>query len=99
MVVDAVVSSVNRLMCATRLDFATVDAQFGIRFEEYFASELAALEPLRDDGLVEREGRGLRITGRGRLLMRNVAMPFDAHLPKGAAAATGAEPPRFSRAV
>jgi hypothetical protein len=31
--------------------------------------------------------------------MRNVAMPFDAHLPKVPAAATGTEPPRFSRAV
>jgi oxygen-independent coproporphyrinogen-3 oxidase len=90
---------IQRLMCATRLDFGAVDAQFGIRFEEYFAPELAALVPLQDDGLVEREGRGLRITGRGRLLMRNVAMPFDAHLPKVPAAATGTEPPRFSRAV
>jgi oxygen-independent coproporphyrinogen-3 oxidase len=89
---------IQRLMCATRLDFGAVDAEFGVRFEEYFAPELEALVPLQDDGLVEREGRGLRITGRGRLLMRNVAMPFDAHLPKAVAPAPG-EAPRFSRAV
>jgi oxygen-independent coproporphyrinogen-3 oxidase len=88
---------IQRLMCATRLDFAAVDAEFGIRFEEYFAPELDALVPLKDDGLIEREGRGIRITGRGRLLMRNVAMPFDAHLPK--APADPAATPRFSRAV
>jgi oxygen-independent coproporphyrinogen-3 oxidase len=92
---------IQRLMCATRLEFASVDAEFGIRFEDYFARELEALVPLEADGLVERAGRSLRITGRGRLLMRNVAMPFDAHLPKAQAAAPGnpADPPRFSRAV
>jgi oxygen-independent coproporphyrinogen-3 oxidase len=89
---------IQRLMCATRLEFAAVDAAFGIRFEDYFAAELAALAPLAADGLVEHEGRGLRITDRGRLLMRNVAMTFDAHLPK-VPAANPADPPRFSRAV
>ena len=87
---------IQQLMCATRLDFAAVAQRHGIRFEEHFADELERLAPLAADGLVVREGRALRITARGRLLMRNVAMVFDAHLPK---AAPAAEQPRFSRAV
>jgi oxygen-independent coproporphyrinogen-3 oxidase len=87
---------IQRLMCATRLEFAGIEAAHGIRFEDYFAAELAALAPLEADGLVVREGRSLRITARGRLLMRNVAMVFDAHLPKMAPLA---DQPRFSRAV
>jgi oxygen-independent coproporphyrinogen III oxidase len=88
---------IQQLMCATRLDFAAVEQRHGIRFEEHFAGELERLAPLAADDLVAREGRSLRITARGRLLMRNVAMVFDAHLPKVAALA--ADLPRFSRAV
>lgn len=88
---------IQRLMCATWLDFSAVDAEFGIRFEDYFARELEEIVPLIEDGLVERAGRGLRVTPRGRLLMRNVAMVFDAHLPKTQAAPN--ETPRFSRVV
>jgi oxygen-independent coproporphyrinogen-3 oxidase len=87
---------IQRLMCATVLPFAAVEATHGIRFEDYFGAELAALKPLEHDGLVTREGRALKITSRGRLLMRNVAMVFDAHLPQVTPAA---EQPRFSRAV
>ena len=87
---------IQQLMCATRLDFASVEAGHGIRFEEYFGRELQALAPLVADGLVVREDRGLRITARGRLLLRTVAMVFDAHLAK-AQPETGQ--PRFSRVV
>ena len=87
---------IQQLMCATRLEFAPIEARHGIRFEQYFAAELEAIGPLEKDDLVVREGRSLRISARGRLLMRNVAMVFDAHLKKGAA--SGAQP-RFSRVV
>ena len=87
---------IQRLMGATRLEFAAIEAAHGVRFEEYFGAELAALEPLIADGLVERGARSLAITARGRLLLRNVAMVFDAHLPR---LASSAGEPRFSRAV
>ena len=88
--------AIQRLMCATRLDFAALEQRHGIRFEEHFADELERLKPLEADGLVTRGERWLQITARGRLLMRNVAMLFDAHLPK---AAPVTDLPRFSRAV
>ena len=87
---------IQRLMCATRLDFAAIEAAHGVHFEEYFGAELASLGPLLTDGLSERGARSLAITSRGRLLLRNVAMVFDAHLPR---LAPPAGAPHFSRAV
>ena len=87
---------IQRLMCATGCEFAALDSAHGIRFEDYFAAELKALAPLEQDGLVLRSGRALRLAARGRLLMRNVAMIFDAHLPRSQQ--PGAVP-RYSRAV
>ena len=46
-------------------------------------NSLALLEPLEADGLVERlADGGLRVTADGQLLLRNVAMAFDAYLPE-----------------
>jgi len=87
---------IQALMCATRLDFSSIEAKHRIDFERYFAAELEAIKPLEADGLVEIQGRSVRITPRGRLLMRNVAMVFDAHLNKPSAFHSL---PRYSRVV
>jgi oxygen-independent coproporphyrinogen-3 oxidase len=87
---------IQSLMCATRLDFSDIESRHHIVFERYFSNELESLAALESDGLVVREKRAISITPRGRLLMRNVAMLFDAHLAN--VASTGAQP-RFSRVV
>jgi oxygen-independent coproporphyrinogen III oxidase len=87
---------IQALMCATQLDFSSIEAAHRICFDDYFAAELDALKPLEADGLVERLDRSLRITPRGRLLMRNVAMVFDAHLRKPVDVNST---PRYSRVV
>jgi oxygen-independent coproporphyrinogen-3 oxidase len=86
---------IQSLMCDLAVDFAAVERSHGIDFERYFGSELNALIPLQADGLVERRGRSLCVTGRGQLLMRNIAMVFDAYLaaPSEQAAA------RYSRSI
>jgi len=71
---------IQKLMCDFDLDFAATSARHGIRFNEYFAPELAALATLADDGLVELAGDSIRVTPRGRLLVRTVAMQFDRYL-------------------
>ncbi|HKJ71235.1 MAG TPA: oxygen-independent coproporphyrinogen III oxidase [Gammaproteobacteria bacterium] len=73
-------SVITRLMCDFALDFGQVEAGWGIDFREHFAAELADLEEMAADGLLEMDDRGLRVTPRGRLLIRNVAMVFDAYL-------------------
>jgi oxygen-independent coproporphyrinogen-3 oxidase len=45
-----------------------------------FDSEVERLRPFATDGLVELDGRAVRVTDRGRRYVRNVAMIFDAHL-------------------
>ena len=67
-------------MCDFDIDFAAAEARHGINFADYFAPEFAALRPLAADGLVELSERSLRITPRGRLLVRTVAMQFDRYL-------------------
>jgi len=71
---------IQKLMCDFDLDFATAEARHRIIFREYFAPELAALQPLAADGLVELSDRAIRVTPRGRLLVRTVAMQFDRYL-------------------
>ncbi|PZD64829.1 oxygen-independent coproporphyrinogen III oxidase [Pantoea ananatis] len=71
---------IKRLICNFSLDFSTVEAQWNIQFERYFAEDMALLKPLISDGLVEQHATGLRVTGAGRLLIRNICMCFDAYL-------------------
>ena len=86
---------IQSIMCRGQVDFAAVDADWSIRFEEYFAREREALKPLEADGLLVTRGRSFELTPIGRLLMRNVAMCFDVYL----AAHQQSDTPRFSRAV
>jgi oxygen-independent coproporphyrinogen-3 oxidase len=88
-------SVIQSIMCRMRVDFAEVDSAWAVRFEDYFARELAALQPLVADGLLVMHERGFELTPIGHLLMRNVAMCFDAYLPGHQQSDT----PRFSRAV
>ncbi len=71
---------IMRLMCDLELDIPSVEQKFGIEFPKYFAAALVALQPMEEDGLVEVDDRMIRIVGAGRLLLRNIAMPFDAYL-------------------
>jgi len=69
--------TIMRLMCDLSLDYAQMSQAIGQDFENYFATELASLDDLEADGLIERNAQGLQVTGTGRLLIRNIAMRFD----------------------
>lgn len=71
---------INQLICHFDLDFAEIESQCNIRFSAYFAAELAALQPLAKDGLLEIEEAGIRVSNIGRLLIRSICMVFDAYL-------------------
>jgi len=72
--------TIQKLMCNFELDFAALSQAHGIPFAAMFAPEFAALAPLAADGLVELSADNLRVTPRGRLLVRTVAMLFDRYL-------------------
>jgi oxygen-independent coproporphyrinogen-3 oxidase len=80
---------IQGLMCYGIIDRRAI----GIEFDEYFAAELELLRPLEGDGLIEAGPASIRVTPSGRLLLRNVAMVFDAYLKRGAVR------PAFSRAI
>lgn len=84
---------INHLMCQGEIDKRDLEARFGIEFDQYFASAIAQLPPLIADGLVVVDRDFIRVTLRGRLLLRIVAMCFDRYLQ------SVAEPARFSKAI
>ncbi len=68
------------IMCNLGVKFRRIEKMFGISFEDYFSLELEELKELEGDGLIEISSEEIRILPVGRLLIRNVAMVFDAHL-------------------
>lgn len=67
------------------IDRHSLEADFGIVFDEYFADELGRLRDLVDQGLVEIQPATIRLTvPLGRLLVRVVAAAFDRYLPASA---------------
>ncbi|MFZ1871336.1 MAG: oxygen-independent coproporphyrinogen III oxidase [Chania sp.] len=75
---------IKTLICNFQLSYQPIEQQHDIRFTDYFAEDLALLAPFERDGLVERDERGIRVTPRGRLLIRNICMCFDIYLRKQA---------------
>ncbi len=80
------------LMCHFRLDKQAFSKRWDTDFDRHFAADLARLAPLSDDGLVEIDDDRIEVTATGRLMVRNIAMAFDAYLESGSAA-------RYSRTV
>jgi oxygen-independent coproporphyrinogen-3 oxidase len=75
--------AINRVMCLLRLDLREIAQQFGAPAREALEADLKlGLDELRADGLVTFDGDVLRVTPLGQLLVRNVAMLFDAYLKK-----------------
>jgi oxygen-independent coproporphyrinogen III oxidase len=71
---------IGRLLCHTVIPKREVEREFSINFDEYFAEELERLEEPRAEGLVALDSAEIRVTGLGRIFIRNVAMIFDHYL-------------------
>jgi oxygen-independent coproporphyrinogen-3 oxidase len=48
-------------------------------FKEHFAREIESLDDMEADGLLVKTPQGLIVSDFGRLLIRNIAMRFDAY--------------------
>jgi oxygen-independent coproporphyrinogen-3 oxidase len=75
---------ITRLISHFHLNFETVNQQWDIRFDEYFAKELKMLTVFAHDGLLTLDEKDIFVTAKGRLLIRNICMVFDAYLTSGA---------------
>jgi oxygen-independent coproporphyrinogen-3 oxidase len=71
---------ITGLICHFTLDLARIERAHGIRFAEYFASELAEFEAMRRDGLVTVTPERIEVEPAGKLLIRNICMVFDKYL-------------------
>jgi oxygen-independent coproporphyrinogen-3 oxidase len=85
---------ITELMCNFNLKKATIESKYNIVFDEYFQEALDHLADLQADGLITLEESALHVTEKGRLLIRNIAMKFDAYLMSKTE-----HKPRFSRTV
>jgi oxygen-independent coproporphyrinogen III oxidase len=72
-------TTIMRLMCDLGLDYADMSKLLGLDFKAHFAHELDSLDDMEADGLVVKTPQGLLVTDLGRLLIRNIAMRFDAY--------------------
>lgn len=85
---------IMRLMCDLELDKVQVENKFNIKFDEYFSESLTDLQQFIDEGIVVNSEDKILIQGMGRLVLRNIAMCFDAYIKTMVK-----EKPIFSRTV
>jgi len=71
---------ITRLMCDFELRKRDVEIKYGIDFNDYFNDELKRLDAFQDDGLLKLGPDRIEISDSGRILIRNIAMVFDAYL-------------------
>ena len=86
---------ITEIMCNSQVLKEDVQQRFKIDFDTYFQDALSQLEPLNEDGLVSVLPDRIQVHDAGRLVVRNIAMAFDAYLQ---ADQQGKEP-RYSRTV
>lgn len=85
---------IARLICQFSLDPSAIEARFDIRFTEYFAEELESLSGMVADGLMTIDDNGfIEVTQKGKLLIRNICMKFDAYLKQPS------EKPLYSKVI
>ena len=75
---------IMELMSNFKLDIKRFESIFNINFKEYFAKEIEELQVFKDEKLISISDKQILCTPTGTLLIRNIAMPFDAYMKKHA---------------
>lgn len=86
-------SLIDAIMCQGRVEFEPFEQRYGFDFHDHFAYEIEQLRTLELDGLVVLDDDRFEVTPAGRMLLRRVAMVFDAYLQRPETA------PRHSRLI
>ena len=73
---------ITELMCNNRVIKSKVQERFSIDFDRYFAEDLPKLSAFVEDDLVQLLPDRIQVSETGRLVIRNIAMAFDAYLGK-----------------
>ncbi|MEN9468415.1 MAG: hypothetical protein RL630_148 [Verrucomicrobiota bacterium] len=86
---------ITEIMCNNRILKRDVEQKFGITFDSYFADVPEKLNEFALDGLLTLQSDRIEVSEAGRLVIRNIAMAFDAYLkPEGTQ-----EKPIYSRTL
>jgi oxygen-independent coproporphyrinogen-3 oxidase len=73
-------SVIMALMCQGHLEFEAINLAWLIDFQTLFSKELAQLESMQSQGLVQLSNTGIQVTPMGWFFVRGVAMVFDRYL-------------------
>jgi len=73
---------IMELMANFHIDIKRIEQEFNIDFKDYFKDALEALEEFIEADLVMVDDNEIRVSTTGTLLIRNIAMPFDAYMKK-----------------
>ncbi|WP_375752134.1 oxygen-independent coproporphyrinogen III oxidase [Vibrio sp. HN007] len=71
---------IKELICNFSLDKTKIEKKFDLTFSQYFDEDLKLLQTFINDELVEDTETAIKVTPRGRLLIRNICMCFDKYL-------------------
>ena len=71
---------ITELMCNNRVLKDRVQERYGVDFDSYFPDHAERLRPFIEDGLVTLASDRIQVSEAGRLVIRNIAMNFDAYL-------------------
>ncbi len=86
------------LMCNLRIPIDRFEETWKVNFHQYFQEELQQLRPFIEDELVDPNiNNEVRVTELGQIIVRPIAMIFDAYLAK--ARKEGGKTPLFSRTL
>jgi oxygen-independent coproporphyrinogen III oxidase len=71
---------IQSLMCQNRVNIIELSKHYQINFFDYFANEITELFPMVEDKLITFNIEKITVTTAGQLLLRNIAMVFDAYI-------------------
>jgi oxygen-independent coproporphyrinogen-3 oxidase len=71
---------ISQLMCHFVLHIDALEREWKFDFASHFKAEIADLQQMQQDGLLELDDKTLQILPAGRLLVRNICMVFDRYL-------------------
>lgn len=71
---------IQALMCHFELVKESFNSTFRIKFDDYFSAELEELHEYEREGLLEISSLQIKVTPKGRMLIRNICMVFDKYL-------------------
>jgi len=71
---------IQALMCHFVLVKESFNKAYRIDFDSYFATEMKELREYEREGLLEISPQSIKVTPKGRMLIRNICMVFDKYL-------------------